>query len=55
MADIFTHEILAIEAGQSLKRDDVVPVVNQLKQEREASRMLFCNNGAEFTGQLMDL
>jgi putative transposase len=44
MVDIFTRETLAIEMGQSLKRGDVVRVLNQLKQERRAPRMLFCDN-----------
>jgi hypothetical protein len=32
-----------------------VRVLNQLKQHRGAPRVLFCDNGAEFTGQMMDL
>jgi putative transposase len=55
IVDIFTRESLAIEVGQSLKGGDVVRVLNQLKQHRGAPRVLFCDNGAEFTGQLMDL
>jgi hypothetical protein len=27
-----------------------VRVLNQLKQQRRAPRVLFCDNGAEFTG-----
>jgi putative transposase len=55
IVDIFTRESLAIEVGQSLKGGDVVRVLNQLKQHRGAPRVLFCDNGAEFTGQMMDL
>lgn len=55
VVDIFTRESLAIEVGQSLKREDVVRVLNRLKQERGAPRVLFCDNGPEFTGQMMDL
>jgi hypothetical protein len=32
-----------------------VRVLNRLKQERGAPKMLFCDNGSEFTGQMMDL
>ena len=30
-------------------------VLNRLKEQRGLPRMLFCDNGAEFTGQMMDL
>ncbi len=30
-------------------------VLNRLKQERGVPKMLFCDNGSEFTGQRMDL
>jgi putative transposase len=55
IVDIYTRESLAIEAGQSLRGEDVVRVLNRLKQERGAPKMLFCDNGSEFTGQMMDL
>jgi hypothetical protein len=41
--------------GQSLKGDDVVRTRNQLKLERGVPKMLFCDNGSEFTSQAMDL
>lgn len=53
--DIFTRESLAIEVGQSLKGTDVVGVLNRLKLRRGAPKMLFCDNGSEFTSQIMDL
>jgi putative transposase len=53
--DIFTRESLAIEVGQSLKGEDVVRVLNRLKLERGVSKVLFCDNGSEFAGQLMDM
>jgi hypothetical protein len=34
IVDIHTRECLAIEAGQSLRGEDVVRVLNRLKQER---------------------
>ncbi len=55
VVDIFTRESLAIEVGQSLKGEDVVRVLNRLKQERGAPKVLFCDNGPEFAGQTMDM
>jgi putative transposase len=55
MVDIYTRESLAIEAGQSLRGEDVVRVLNRLILERSVPKVLFCDNGSEFTGQLMDL
>jgi putative transposase len=55
VVDIFMRESLAIEAGQSLKGEDVVRVLNRLRQERGAPKVLFCDNGPEFTGQVMDM
>ena len=46
---------MAIEAGQSLKGEDVVRVLNRMKFERAVLRALFCDNGSEFTSQAMDL
>lgn len=55
VVDIFTRESLAIEVGQSLKGEDVVRTLNRLQQQRHVPKVLFCDNGPEFTGQLMDL
>ena len=55
IVDIYTRESLAIEVGQSLRGEDVVRVLNRLKEQRGLPKMLFCDNGSEFTGQLMDL
>ena len=44
------RESLAIEAGQSLRGEDVVRVLNRLK-ERGVPRMLFCDNGASLQGK----
>ena len=52
--DIFTREGVAIEVGQSLKGEDVVRVLNRLKQERGAPKVLFCDNGPEFAGRMLD-
>ena len=53
--DVYTRASVAIEAGQSLKGEDVVRTLNRLKQERGVPKMLFCDNGSEFTSQAMDL
>ena len=55
IVDVFTRESLAVEAGPSLKGTDVVKVLNQIRTERGVPKMLFCDNGAEFSSQIMDL
>lgn len=55
VVDIYTRESLAIEPGQSLRGEDVVRILNRLKQERGTPKVLFCDNGSEFTGQVIDL
>ena len=53
--DVYSREALAIEVGQRLRGQHVVAVLNRLVQQRGAPRYLFADNGAEFSGQLMDL
>ena len=55
VVDVFTRESLAIEVGQKLKGEDVVRTMNQLRAQRGAPKVLFCDNGSEFTSQAMDL
>ena len=55
VVDVFTRECLAIEADQSLKGEDVVRVLNRIKMQRGVPKMVFCDNGTEFTSQAMDL
>jgi putative transposase len=55
IVDIYTRESVAIEAGQSLKGEDVVRVLNRAKQQRGVPKFLFCDNGSDFTSQVMDL
>jgi hypothetical protein len=45
----------ASEVGQRLKGDDVVRVLNRMKQQHGVPKVVFCDNGSEFTGQAMDL
>ncbi len=53
--DVYTRECVAIEAGQSLKGENVVSALIRVGLHRGAPKMLFCDNGSEFTGQAMDL
>ena len=53
--DVYTREALAIEVGERLRGGDVVSVLNRLIYLRGAPRALFVDNGAEFTGQVVDL
>jgi len=55
IVDVFTRESPAIEVGQSLRGEDVVRTLNKLKQEGRTPKLLFCDNGSEFSGQAMDL
>lgn len=55
VVDVFTRESLAIEVGQSLKGEDVAQVLNRIRWQRATPKMLFCDNGSEFTSQAMDL
>jgi putative transposase len=53
--DVYTRECLAIEVGYRLRGENVVEVLNRLVRFRGAPKALFCDNGAEFTGQMVDL
>jgi putative transposase len=55
VVDVFTRESLAIEVGQSLKGEDVVQVLSRICSQRAVPKVLFCDNGSEFTSQAMDL
>jgi len=55
IVDVYSRESLAIEVGQALKGTNVVEVLNRLRIERRVPKVLFCDNGAEFTSQIMDL
>jgi len=55
VVDVFTRESLAIEVGQSLKGEYVVRVLSRIGFQRAVPKMLFCDNGTEFTSQAMDL
>ena len=55
VVDIFTREGLAIKVGQRLRGEHVVEVLSRLVRQRGAPKYLFADNGAEFTGHLVDL
>jgi putative transposase len=55
IVDVFSREGLAIEVGQRLRGEHVVEVLNRLVRQRGAPRYLFADNGADFTGHLVDL
>ena len=44
VVDVFTRECPAIEVGQNLKGEGVVRVLNRIKAQRGAPKMLFCDN-----------
>ena len=46
---------LAIEVGQSLKGDDVVRALSRIGWQRALPKVLFCDNGSEFTSRAMEL
>jgi putative transposase len=52
---VYTRECVAIEVGQRLRGEHVVAVLNRLNVHRGTPRRLFCDNGSEFSSQLMDL
>jgi putative transposase len=53
--DVYTREALAIEVNHRLRAENVMEVLNRLVRFRGAPKALFADNGAEFTGQLVDL
>ena len=55
VVDIQTRGCLAIESEQRLEGEDVVTVLNLIKIQRGVPRMLYCDNGSEFSSPAMDL
>ena len=55
IVDVFTREAVAINAGQSLKGEDVARTLSRLKSSCGVPKVLFCDNGSELTSQVMDL
>jgi putative transposase len=55
IVDVFTRESLGVEVGPSLKGTHVVEVLNRICTQRGVPRLLFCDNGSEFSSQIKDL
>ena len=53
--DVFTRECLAIEPGQHLGGAEVVNVLRRIAAVRKAPKRIYCDNGSEFSGRLVDL
>jgi putative transposase len=53
--DLFTHECLAIDAGQGLHGQDVAATLERLRFERGLPQRIDCDNGTEFVSAAMDL
>jgi putative transposase len=54
LVDNFSRESLALKVGLRLGGEDVVEVLNQVIAERGRPRSIRCDNGTEFTSQVMD-
>src|SRR5262247_2397666 len=48
-------EALVVEVGQQLRSPDVVAALERLRHSRGRPESLRCDNGSEFTSQLLDL
>ena len=55
IVDIFTRECLAIEPGARMGADDVVRILNKIAVKRGVPERIYCDNGSEFSGRLVDL
>jgi putative transposase len=54
VVDIHTRECLAIESEQRLKGENVVWMLNRIKLGRGVPKMLYGDNGSEFSSQGMN-
>ncbi len=55
LVDDFTHECLAIEAGQSLPALRVIQVLDRVGALHGLPRSIVCDNGPEFAGRALDV
>ncbi len=53
--DVYTRECVAIAVGQRLTSVEVAATLDRARLQRGLPSRLFCDNGSEFTGQLLDL
>lgn len=54
VVDNYTSECLAIDVGQSLKGEDVVRLLDQLRLTRGVPKTIKVDNGSEFISKAMD-
>jgi len=55
IVDVFSREALAIEVGSRLRSEHVVAALDRLVAAGRKPKYLFVDNGAEFSGRLLDL
>ena len=55
IVDVFSREALAIDVGARLRAEHVVAALNRLVAQRGRPKVMFADNGSEFTGRLLDL
>lgn len=55
VVDVFTRQALAVDAGLRLKGEHVVETLNRLVRWHGPPKVVFVDNGSEFTGRLMDM
>lgn len=54
VVDLFSHECLAIDVGQSLKGEDVARVLTAITEARGLPCTIKSDNGSEFISKVMD-
>jgi putative transposase len=55
IVDNYSRECLAIEAGQSIKGQDVVSIMQRLVKEHGIPDRIQCDNGSEFISKVLGL
>ncbi|MCO7227616.1 IS3 family transposase [Pleionea sp. CnH1-48] len=55
VVDTFSRECLAAFTGSKLRAEDVIQTLNNICRSRDKPARIHCDNGSEFTGQMMDL
>ncbi len=55
VVDVFSRQALAVDAGLRLRGEHVVETLNRLVRWHGAPKVVFADNGSEFTGRLMDM
>lgn len=51
--DLYTHECLSLTVDRSIRGDDVARVLTRLITVRSKPRAIICDNGTEYTSQVM--